>query len=145
MAKRSFRASPQGIAKAKQAFERKGWTQEYLASEAGLSSRQSVWKFFTGRPIERYIFQEICFRLDLNWEEIVEFASTAETDWVEESGGEIPANLAPVRLVNPVEKTNTLEILDSWVQALRRQLQERIEQQGNTLVKAVDSQSESVV
>ncbi|MEB3121603.1 MAG: NACHT domain-containing protein [Snowella sp.] len=138
MAKRSFRASPQGIAKAKQAFERKGWTQEYLASEAGLSSRQSVWKFFTGRPIERYIFQEICFRLDLNWEEIVEFASTAETDWVEESGGEIPANLAPVTLVNPVEKTNTLEILDSWVQALRRQLQERIKQQGNTLVKAFD-------
>ncbi len=138
MAKRSFRASPQGIAKAKQAFERKGWTQEYLASEAGLSSRQSVWKFFTGRPIERYIFQEICFRLDLNWEEIVEFSSTVETDFVEETGRELPLTLAPVSPLNLLEKTNALEDLDRLVQSIRQELKDRVERQGNALVKAFD-------
>ena len=72
MAKRSLKASPTGIAIAKRAFQRTGWTQEYLASEVGLETRQSIWKFFSGRPVERYIFVDICFRLDLEWEEIAE-------------------------------------------------------------------------
>jgi len=72
MGKRSLKASQTGIAKAKQAFRRKGWTQEYLAAEVGLETRQSVWKFFAGRPIERHLFIDICFRLDLEWEDIVE-------------------------------------------------------------------------
>ncbi|NJM44742.1 MAG: NACHT domain-containing protein [Alkalinema sp. RU_4_3] len=72
MAKRSLKASAHGIAKAKQIFERREWTQEYLASAVGLQTRQSIWKFFTGRPIERYLFIDICFQLDIDWEEIVD-------------------------------------------------------------------------
>jgi predicted NACHT family NTPase len=72
MAKRSLKASTTGIQKAKQVFERREWTQEYLASAVGLQTRQSIWKFFTGRPIERYLFIDICFQLDLDWEEIVD-------------------------------------------------------------------------
>ncbi|MBE9033256.1 NACHT domain-containing protein [filamentous cyanobacterium LEGE 11480] len=79
MAKRSFKASPEGIAIAKRAFERREWTQEYLASAVGLQTRQSIWKFFTGRPIERYLFIDICFQLDLDWEEIVYRAPIDET------------------------------------------------------------------
>lgn len=71
MAKRSLKASEAGIKKAKQAFRRTGWTQEYLASAVGLETRQSIWKFFSGRPIERHLFLEICFELNLDWEEIV--------------------------------------------------------------------------
>lgn len=71
MAKRSLKASEVGIKKAKHAFRRTGWTQEYLASAVGLETRQSVWKFFSGRPIERHLFIEICFQLNLEWEEIV--------------------------------------------------------------------------
>jgi len=71
MAKRSLKASEFGIKKAKQAFRRTGWTQEYLASAVGLETRQSVWKFFSGRPIERHLFIDICFQLNLEWEEIV--------------------------------------------------------------------------
>jgi predicted NACHT family NTPase len=71
MAKRSLKASEIGIKTAKQAFRRTGWTQEYLASAVGLETRQSIWKFFSGRPIERHLFIEICFQLNLNWEEIV--------------------------------------------------------------------------
>ncbi len=71
MAKRSLKASEVGIKKAKQAFRRTGWTQEYLASAVGLETRQSIWKFFSGRPIERHLFIEICFQLNLEWEDIV--------------------------------------------------------------------------
>ena len=72
MAKRSLKASDLGISKAKRAFERTGWTQEYLAAEVGLSTRQSVWKFFKGKPIERYIFVDLCFQLNLEWEDIAD-------------------------------------------------------------------------
>ncbi|MBD2212516.1 NACHT domain-containing NTPase [Nostoc linckia FACHB-104] len=66
MAKRSLQASEEGIRKAKQAFKRKGWTQEYLAATVGLETRQPIWKFFTGKPIDRQAFNEICLVLDLN-------------------------------------------------------------------------------
>ncbi|MEB3360108.1 MAG: NACHT domain-containing protein [Synechococcales bacterium] len=72
MAKRSLRASAEGILRAKRAFECRGWTQDYLAAEVELKTRQPIWKFFSGRPVERHIFIEICFVLDLNWEEIVD-------------------------------------------------------------------------
>ncbi|MBU7582156.1 MAG: NACHT domain-containing NTPase [Nostoc sp. TH1S01] len=72
MAKRSLQASDEGIKKAKRAFNHKGWTQEYLASQVGLDSRQPIWKFFTGKPVARQIFNEICFCLELDPEEIVQ-------------------------------------------------------------------------
>lgn len=72
MAKRSLKASDQGIEQAKRAFEHIGWTQEYLAAEVGLSTRQSVWKFFKGKPIERHIFIDLCFQLSLDWHDIAD-------------------------------------------------------------------------
>lgn len=36
----------------------------------GLKTRQSVWRFFTGQPIDRQIFRELCSILDLDWREI---------------------------------------------------------------------------
>ncbi|PZU97723.1 MAG: NTPase (NACHT family) [Pseudanabaena sp.] len=70
MAKRSLRASPSGIKKAKLQFTLKGWTQEYLANEIGIKTRQPIWRFFVGQAIERYTFFEICTKLDLDWREI---------------------------------------------------------------------------
>lgn len=70
MARRSLQASAEGIKKAKLAFLRTGWTQEYLAGEVGLETRQPIWKFFAGKPIDRNVFIEICFRLNLDAEEI---------------------------------------------------------------------------
>ncbi len=72
MARRSLKASTAGIEKAKKAFKVREWTQEYLASEVGLETRQPIWKFFTGKPIERHSFMEICFQLGLDWQEIAE-------------------------------------------------------------------------
>ncbi len=72
MAKRSLQASAGGIRKAKQAFRRKGWTQEYLAGEVGLETRQAIWKFFTGKAVDRQVFNEICLVLGLDPEEIAQ-------------------------------------------------------------------------
>jgi predicted NACHT family NTPase len=70
MAKRSLKASPTGVKKAKQQFALKGWTQEYLANEVNIKTRQPIWRFFAGQAIERYTFFELCTRLDLDWREI---------------------------------------------------------------------------
>lgn len=70
MAKRSLQASASGAKQAKQRFAATGWTQEYLANEVGIRTRQPIWRFFAGQPIERFTFFEICTKLDLDWREI---------------------------------------------------------------------------
>jgi len=70
MAKRSLQASPSGIKEAKKSFSNKGWTQEALALEVNLKTRQPIWRFFTGQPVERYTFMEICSVLGLDWRSI---------------------------------------------------------------------------
>jgi predicted NACHT family NTPase len=77
MSKRSLRASLSGIKEAKKAFIKKGWTQEALALEVNIRTRQPLWRFFTGQPIERYTFQEICLVLDLDWRSIAQIEEEA--------------------------------------------------------------------
>ena len=78
MAKRSLKASSSGIEKAKNAFKRAGWTQEYLAEQVGITTRQSIWKFFSGKSVERNIFIEICFQMNLDWQEIADLPKNTE-------------------------------------------------------------------
>ena len=108
MAKRSLQASLSGIKKAKQQFASKGWTQEYLANEIGIKTRQPVWRFFSGQPIERYTFFEICTRLDLDWREI---ALNAPLDYIER--------------ITDESDIGTLE-LDDLVQMVRSRRREKI-------------------
>ena len=70
MTKRSLRASLVGIQESKRAFDRKGWTQNSLAEAVNLKTRQPIWRFFTGQPVDRHIFFAICAILDLDWREI---------------------------------------------------------------------------
>ncbi|MEH1983623.1 MAG: hypothetical protein V7L27_30890, partial [Nostoc sp.] len=63
MVKRSLEASLSGIQEAKRAFAREGWTQDNLAAEVNLKTRQPIWRFFSGRPVERHTFIEICLVL----------------------------------------------------------------------------------
>jgi predicted NACHT family NTPase len=72
MVKRSLQASPTGIQQAKRAFALKGWTQENLAGEVNLKTRQPIWRFFSGQPVDRQIFLAICSILDLDWRDIAE-------------------------------------------------------------------------
>jgi len=115
MVKRSLRASPAGIQRAKRAFALKGWTQENLAGEVNLKTRQPIWRFFTGQPVDRQIFLEICSILDLDWREIalnppVEFPEPGET----------------------VEPT-LLKDIDALVQWVRSQHRDTIQNQCGTL------------
>ena len=98
MVKRSLKASAEGIIKAKQSFELRQWSQEYLASEVGVSTRNPIWKFFSGRPLDRHIFMEICFKLDLDWEEIADLPT-------------IPKKEKPKSIVHPSEKAEQKEEL----------------------------------
>jgi predicted NACHT family NTPase len=110
MVKRSLEASPSGIKQAKRAFILKGWTQENLAGEANLKTRQPIWRFFTGKPVDRQVFMEICSILDLDWREIT--------------------NSPPVELPKP---ENTLGVdppnLEELVQKVRSQHHETIQNQ----------------
>lgn len=71
MVKRSLQVSTAGIKQAKRAFALKGWTQENLAEEVNLKTRQPIWRFFTGQPVDRQVFLAICDVLDLEWRELV--------------------------------------------------------------------------
>lgn len=114
MVKRSLQASFPGIQQAKRAFARRGWTQENLAGEVGLKTRQSVWRFFTGQPVERHVFQELCLTLDLDWREI---AIDPPAEFPE------PGEFA----IAPVTDIDTL------VQQVRSQHQHKIQNQCGTL------------
>ncbi|MDZ8185418.1 MAG: NACHT domain-containing NTPase [Nostoc sp. ChiSLP02] len=113
MARRSLKASSRGIEKAKRAFKVREWTQDYLASEVGLETRQSIWKFFTGKPIERQNFMEICFQLGLDWQEIAELPDRK------------------LLTENPQESKNCHDI-ESLVQILRSRRSDKIQTQCGT-------------
>ncbi len=70
MAKRSLQASSVGIHLTKRAFALKGWTQDNLAGEVNLKTRQPIWRLFTGQPVDRQVFMDVCQILDLDWREI---------------------------------------------------------------------------
>ncbi|RUR73741.1 NACHT domain-containing protein [Chlorogloeopsis fritschii PCC 9212] len=115
MAKRSLKASAEGIRRAKQAFKRKKLTQKSLAGEVGLDTRQPIWKFFTGQPVDRQVFHEICRVLGINSQEIVE-NSTIENELI--SVENTPENSA---------------YIDSLVQKARSAHQEKIQAQCGSL------------
>ncbi|MEH2076016.1 MAG: NACHT domain-containing NTPase [Nostoc sp.] len=70
MSGRSLSSCPEGIQKAKRALIRYSLTQKALAEDLGIT-RQPIGKFFTGKPVDRNLFVQICDRLDLEWEEVV--------------------------------------------------------------------------
>ena len=128
MAKRSVKASTSGINRAKQAFERRAWTQEYLASAVGLQTRQSIWKFFSGRPIERHLFIDICFQLDLDWEDI------ADLPRIEPIVAEPEAEVVE----SATELTRVLEEQQRWLEQLRLQVASLIQNQCGVVPATLD-------
>jgi predicted NACHT family NTPase len=92
MVKRSLQASTSGIQRAKRAFAVKGWTQENLAGEVNLKTRQPIWRFFTAKPVDRQIFMEICLILDLEWREIAD-NPPAEFPEYREAGDSSPLSI----------------------------------------------------
>ncbi|PZO38461.1 MAG: NTPase (NACHT family) [Pseudanabaena frigida] len=116
MAKRSLQASPTGVKRAKQQFASKGWTQDYLAIEVGIKTRQPIWRFFAGHAIERYTFFEICTRLDLDWRDIASNPPSESADDTSHQTGETNSEIEAIGL-------------DDLVQMVRSQRQEKINHQ----------------
>jgi predicted NACHT family NTPase len=114
MAKRSLQASPAGIQRAKRAFALKGWTQENLAGEVNLKTRQPIWRLFTGQPVDRQIFMDVCQILDLEWREI---ASNPPEDFPD-----------PDELSEPILSELDEPDIDALVAAVRSQHRETIQQ-----------------
>ncbi|MBD2344749.1 NACHT domain-containing protein [Anabaena subtropica] len=109
MVKRSLQASSIGVQEAKKAFARKGWTQENLAIEVNVKTRQPIWRFFSGRPIERLTFIEICSVLELDWREI---ATNPPAEFSEERELDQANNLDIDRLVQLVRSQRFDKIQD---------------------------------
>ncbi len=119
MAKRSLRLSAEGVRKAKQSFAAKGWTQEYLAIEVGIKTRQPIWKFFAGEGIERFTFFEICTLLEIDWREVTLDPPSESID-LSADRAELEPKLASMSL-------------DALVQLVRSQRQEKINYQCGVL------------
>ncbi|GAB4226328.1 MAG: hypothetical protein Kow00121_54510 [Elainellaceae cyanobacterium] len=120
MVKRSLQASPSGVQLAKRAFAIKGWTQENLAGEVNLRTRQPIWRFFTGQPVDRQIFLSVCLILDLDWRDIAD-RPPAEFPEPREVVEAAPLDIAPLDIA-PLD-------IDSLVQQVRSQHQETIQNQ----------------
>jgi DeoR/GlpR family transcriptional regulator of sugar metabolism/DNA-binding Xre family transcriptional regulator len=69
MSERSLRANAEGIRQAEIALTSRVWGREDLQRKIGIS-RQPIVKFFTGKPIDRKIFAQICQELGLEWQDI---------------------------------------------------------------------------
>ena len=110
MVKRSLQASLSGIQRAKAAFAIKGWTQDNLAGEVNLKTRQPIGRFFTGQRVDRQTFLGICTILDLDWREI---ADNPPADFPE------PGDAAETASGN----------IDSLVQVVRSQYRDTIQNQ----------------
>lgn len=85
------------------------------AGEVNLKTCQPIWHFFTGRTVDRYIFLEVCYVLELNWREI--------------------AIAPPVELLAPgaIAAEQILDDIDVLTQYVRSQRQSKIPDQCGTL------------
>jgi predicted NACHT family NTPase len=115
MSGRSLCCSPEGIQKAKRALIRYSLTQKALAQELEVT-RQPIGKFFTGKPVDRNLFVQICDRLDLEWEEIVaEPVREAEVNQENSIDVDINAIVQGVReKIKPIiqQRCGTMRVLD---------------------------------
>ncbi|MGI2909613.1 metallophosphoesterase family protein [Tolypothrix sp. VBCCA 56010] len=78
---RSLKVSQNSIETLKLASRRSGYArQQDIGEELGLSLA-TVKRFFSGKPIERSIFLEICQKLELNWQELVDVENQDEKNF----------------------------------------------------------------
>jgi predicted NACHT family NTPase len=71
MARRSLRASAQGIQLIKKALRKKTGGQTYLAGAVNCS-RQTIWSLLQGNPTDCDVFMAVCTQLGLDWNAITE-------------------------------------------------------------------------
>jgi len=80
-----------------------------------VKTRQPIWRFFSGRPIEQHTFKEICSVLELNWREIAENPPAEGSEPEEQARLNIDALVKQVRSQRHDKIQNqcgTLQLLD---------------------------------
>lgn len=77
MARRSLKASPEGIDTLKATLKRKKWSQTLLAGAAGCS-RQTIWSLLHGNPIDAEVFLVICTLFGLSEYEVAELEEESD-------------------------------------------------------------------
>lgn len=70
MAKRSLRASADGIQIIRKAIKYNDWKQDELKDELKLKTRQPITRLLAGKTIERSTFEELCHLLDLEVKDV---------------------------------------------------------------------------
>ena len=114
MCRGSLKASPTGIEIAHQALLRNGLTKTALGEDLNIS-RSTISKFFNGRNVDRYVFDAICQRLNLNWEEIFEPPPEAQQSNNSHNSPEIDALVEDIRqkVREDIQKScGTMRVLD---------------------------------
>jgi predicted NACHT family NTPase len=129
MTGRSLTASTEGIEKANKALNRNNWSKKALAEELELA-RSTVSNFFRCKPVDRLNFEEICKKLALDWQEIVDRpTSEPEPAVVEGVTWKNPDFVGDEEAIaNPTSKD-----VDSLVQEVRRCYHDKIQYQCGTL------------
>jgi ATP-dependent Clp protease ATP-binding subunit ClpA len=106
---RSLKVAQQYLEKVKGALKRNGFISQaaFVANSELPYSRDTFSKFFNGKPIERRYFEDICFKLSLDWQEITG-ANLAEikADW---------DNAPELNLKEFVGRDAEIELLEDWV------------------------------
>ncbi len=73
-----------------------------------LKTRQPIWRFFTGQPVDRQIFLEICSVLELDWHEVA---------------------IEPPAIFLKTDGLSRVTAIDALVQQVRSRRQDKIQDQ----------------
>jgi predicted NACHT family NTPase len=114
MPRKSLKACPAGIEKAKIALTDKSLTHDKLAEKIGVNTRVPIGNFFKGKGVASENFVAICRVLELDWQEIM---------------GEIK----PSEPVESLEKTSTGIDINTLVQQIREQVRPYIQERCGTM------------
>jgi predicted NACHT family NTPase len=110
MAPRSLKASSVGIEQARLALTSLAISQEKFAEHADVS-RSTAMNFFSGKPVDRQLFVQICNSLSLNWQEIAELSES----------------------LRPEARQKQINGIANLVQQLRHQIQPYIQEKCGTM------------
>ena len=131
MARQNTRAaSLEGIALAKKALSRKGWTKSYLATQVVVDddnrlndkpvSASTIKRFFQGRPIRPEFFGGICVALDVDPDEIDAGSQAAPATPNAVEVGSQPTLVAPRVWTVPYRRNRFLTGRDGILEGMRR-------------------------
>jgi len=76
---RSLRVAPVHIERVKLELVRNGFPSQNVLAQNLETSRNTINKFFNGKPIDSFYFVQICEKLHLNWQDIAEI-NLSESD-----------------------------------------------------------------